>query len=266
MYTKELVIATNNESKVNEYRYVLEPFGITVKTLKDVGIESNPDESGMSYEENALIKAKAAWDKLHVPLFADDSGIEIDALDGAPGLRTNRFCAPEQAAEEILQKMNGVKYDQRTAKLVCAICYIDASGHYSIFRSEVHGHIADPILDVMGSPAHNSYNAIWPYEIFVAHSFIILLRGSVLSLFDRKTISRHSHRGKAAMKLVTKIIDDDILSRIRRNEVNMSHVKLMCALDEVNDTLQNISVEILKTTRTINKIKVENGGKNNEQQ
>lgn len=265
MYTKELVVATNNESKVNEYRHVLEPFGITLKTLKDAGIESNPEEYGLSYEENALIKARAAWDKLHIPLFAEDSGIEIDALDGAPGLRTKRFCAPERAVEEILQKMSGVKYDQRTAKLVCAICYIDNDGQYSIFRSEVRGRIADPLVDAMGSPAFTSYDAVWPYKVFVAYNSIALPKSHVLSVLDEKSISTYSHRGKAARKLVTKIIDDDILSKIRRNEVDMSQVKLMSALDEINDTLQNISVEILKTTRIINKIKVENGGKHNEQ-
>lgn len=261
MYSKELVIATNNESKVKEYRYVLEPFGFTLKTLKDVGIEINPEECGLSYEENALIKARAAWDKLHIPLFADASGIEIDALDGAPGVRTKSFCAPERAAEEILQRMSNVSYIQRSAKLVCAICYIDNSGHYSIFRKEVHGRIADPLFDAMGSPDSNSYDSIWPYKIFVANNSMVLPKSHVLSVMDEKSISTYSHRGKAARKLVTEIIDDAILSRIRRNEVDMSHANLMSALDEINDTLQNISVEILKTTRIINKIKVENGGK-----
>ena len=88
---KQIVAATNNPGKLAEFRAILAPLGIDVISMKEAGIHSEPEETGTTFEENARIKAQAASQAAGMPALADDSGLCVDALDGAPGIHTARF-------------------------------------------------------------------------------------------------------------------------------------------------------------------------------
>ena len=88
---KEIVIATNNRGKQKEYLEMLNPIGYMVLTPRDLCVESNPEENGKNYRENSYIKALALSKLVHRPVIADDSGFEVEGLDGFPGLYSSRF-------------------------------------------------------------------------------------------------------------------------------------------------------------------------------
>ena len=115
-----LVIATNNAGKAREYREMLAPFQVTVKTLAD--FPPFPiDEDGTSFEENAFIKAQTAVAKLGLPVMADDSGLVVDALNGAPGIHSARYAGDHDDAAnnaKLLRELAGVPAAQRTAQLL----------------------------------------------------------------------------------------------------------------------------------------------------
>lgn len=135
----KLILASNNKIKLEEFKSILEPHGFEIITPDYLGIHSDPEENGSTYEENARIKATAVWNKVHKPVIADDSGLEIDALDGKPGLYTARFAEPGTHAEKILEMMKD--QPNRNAKLICSLCYIDEKGKSFTVRSSCIGTI-----------------------------------------------------------------------------------------------------------------------------
>ena len=86
----EIIIATGNAGKVREFKRMLEPFGFTLYSQKEKGIVSNPEETGDTFAENALIKARAVWEQARTAVIADDSGLCVGALDGRPGVYSAR--------------------------------------------------------------------------------------------------------------------------------------------------------------------------------
>ena len=85
MQKETLILASNNAGKLREMREILEPFGLEVRSQKEAGFTAEVAETGTTFQENAIIKAKAVQEALHCAVLADDSGLMIDALDGAPG-------------------------------------------------------------------------------------------------------------------------------------------------------------------------------------
>lgn len=140
---KAVVIATNNAHKVDEFKRMLEPMGYQVFSLKDVGLQVQVEENGETFEENALIKARAVYALAHCPVIADDSGLCVDALGGAPGVYSARY-GGEGATDhdknlKVLEQLSGVT--DRSAKFVCAIAYLDGQGKESLFVGECPGRI-----------------------------------------------------------------------------------------------------------------------------
>ena len=126
----KLVIATNNQGKVREIKEMLEPLGYEPVSLKDEGISIEVNEDGDTFEENAHLKAKAVYEICHCPVIADDSGLEVDFLDGAPGIYSARYAGEgatdEQRVRKILDELDGVDESMRTARFVCALyCILD---------------------------------------------------------------------------------------------------------------------------------------------
>ena len=139
----EIIIATGNAGKVREFKRMLEPFGFTVYSQKEKGIVSNPEETGDTFAENALIKARAVWEQARTAVIADDSGLCVDALDGRPGVYSARY-AGEDATDadrnrKLLSELVGVK--NRSAHFTCAIAYIDAAGKERVFEGICPGKI-----------------------------------------------------------------------------------------------------------------------------
>lgn len=141
---KKVVLATTNQGKLKEYTEMLSPLGLEIITNEQLGIDSFPDveENGHSFEENAYIKAKAYYDLFGYPVLADDSGLSIDVLDGRPGIYSARYAGIEKDdqanIEKVLTELKGVPDEQRTARFICAICYVEGEQRL-IARGECEG-------------------------------------------------------------------------------------------------------------------------------
>ena len=120
---KEVILASTNMNKLREFRAILEPYGYTVLGESDVGVDLEVEETGETYIENAVLKAKALFDIVQRPVIADDSGIEVDCLDGRPGLFSARYAPEPERCEKLLAEMGDTV--NRGASYITAICYID---------------------------------------------------------------------------------------------------------------------------------------------
>jgi XTP/dITP diphosphohydrolase len=143
----QIVFASNNNGKLREARQFLEPLGFTVLSPSEAGAVLDVDETGSSFEENAYLKAyavyervKAAFEKL--PVIADDSGIEVDYLDGAPGIYSARYASEDECCEKLLSELSGVPAQKRGARFVCALCFMGADGSPLYVRGVAEGVIA----------------------------------------------------------------------------------------------------------------------------
>ncbi len=121
------LIASNNSHKVDEFKRILAPLGINVISAKDAGFDlGEVVEDGKTFAENALIKAKSAFIKTGLPSIADDSGLCVDALNGAPGIFSARYGGDKLTDKErtalLLKNMENVPDGQRTARFVCSVC------------------------------------------------------------------------------------------------------------------------------------------------
>jgi len=120
-----LLIATHSRHKLAELRELLELDRAELVSLDDLGIEDEPDETGETFETNARIKARHAARRTGLPTLADDSGLEVDALDGAPGVRTRRYAGPSATDEDnnakLLAALDGLPAERRAARYVCVL-------------------------------------------------------------------------------------------------------------------------------------------------
>ncbi len=144
---KRLVIATNNNGKLREFREMLSSFGFEVISMKEAGFTGEIIEDGDTFEENAHIKARTVFEAVGIPTMADDSGLEIDFLDGAPGVYSARYAGEgatdKERCQKVLDEMHGVPRELREARFVCTIYFIyDEDDEYSV-RGEVRGFIGN---------------------------------------------------------------------------------------------------------------------------
>jgi len=145
-----LVIATHNPGKLAEMRELLAPYGIDAASAIDLGLKE-PDETGMSFRDNARIKAEAAAQASGLPAFADDSGLAVDALDGAPGIHSARWAGPDkdfhramETIEEKLRERGATTPERRKAHFVSALCVAWPDGHLEEFEARVVGTLVWP--------------------------------------------------------------------------------------------------------------------------
>ena len=144
----KVIMATNNADKVREIREILNDPEIQIVSLKDAGIEINVEETGTTFEENALIKARAvasceaARDAI---VMADDSGLEIDQLNGEPGIYSARYLGEDTPYHvknaNLMERLGGVEDEKRTARFVCAIAAVLPDGRELTARGIVEGRI-----------------------------------------------------------------------------------------------------------------------------
>jgi XTP/dITP diphosphohydrolase len=148
--TGRLVIATHNSGKLAEMRELLAPYGIDAISAGELGLKE-PDETGMTFRDNARIKAEAAAKATKLPAFADDSGIVVDALDGAPGIYSARWAGPDKdfaaamaTIERKLKEHGATAPSQRKAHFVSALCIAWPDGHLEEFEARVDGVLVWP--------------------------------------------------------------------------------------------------------------------------
>ena len=138
--------ASNNAGKLKEQRRILERMCHEVKSLRELGITLDPEETGTTFAENARIKAEAFCKASGLPTVADDSGLCTDALHGAPGVYSARYAGhhgdDEANNDKLLEKMKDVPAGQRGAKFVAAVCFILPTGQHLTCRGECPGRVA----------------------------------------------------------------------------------------------------------------------------
>lgn len=138
--------ASNNAGKLKELRRILERMGHEVKSLRDLGIDLDPEETGTTFAENARIKAEAFCQASGLPTVADDSGLCVDALNGAPGVYSARYAGHhgDDAANnaKLLHEMQDVPADKRAARFVSAVCFLLPDGRELLVEGECPGTVA----------------------------------------------------------------------------------------------------------------------------
>lgn len=143
---KEIVLASSNQGKVREVEMMMKDMGIRVIPLSETSFTEEIEENGATFEENAVIKAKAVAEKLNVPVLADDSGLEIDYLDKAPGIYSARYLGHDTPYsiknKMILEKLEGVPDEQRTARFVCSMALALPYGAVLTTTATMEGQIA----------------------------------------------------------------------------------------------------------------------------
>lgn len=127
MSTRSIVLASSNKGKIKELNALLAPMGWQVRPQSEWHIE-DAEETGLSFVENAMIKARHACEQTGLPALADDSGIAVDALNGAPGIYSARFagegCSDEDNINTLLAQLKDVPEEQRTARFICVLVFM----------------------------------------------------------------------------------------------------------------------------------------------
>ena len=140
-----VIAATNNKNKLAEFRDIFEKSGISIISMAEAGIEVDPEENGLTIEENARIKARAVWELCHRPVRADDTGRFVDALGGAPGVQTARYAGEPQSSDrnidKLLANLEGVPQAERSCRFLTAICYLDEQGNERMVHGRCEGWI-----------------------------------------------------------------------------------------------------------------------------
>lgn len=144
---KSIILASNNKDKVKEVKEILE--GYDIISMKEAGIDVDIEENGTTFEENALIKARAIMKLTGQITMADDSGLEIDYLNKAPGVYSARFMGHDTSYDiknkALIQKLEGVKGSDRSGRFVCAIAVCFPDGREIVKRGTMEGLIAEEI-------------------------------------------------------------------------------------------------------------------------
>ena len=149
----KIVVASHNDGKLKEFADLMGPFGLEAKSAREYGLPE-PEETGTTFEENAYIKAHAAAQATGLPSLSDDSGLMIDALQGAPGVYTANwaetpdgtrdFGVAMQRAEVAMQEVGAVNPEQRKGRFVAVICLASPDGEAEYFRGEAEGTLVWP--------------------------------------------------------------------------------------------------------------------------
>ena len=183
----KIIFATGNEGKMKEVRMILEDLGLPVLSLKDAGITADVEENGTTFEENALIKAKAIMEMTGALVLADDSGLEVDALDKEPGIYSARYMGHDTSYhiknQNIIDRLEGKVGEERSARFVCAIAAAFPDGRVLITRGTMEGQIG---YEEKGENGFG-YDPIFYLPEYQCYS-------AELSLEEKNKLS---HRGKA---------------------------------------------------------------------
>lgn len=187
---RALLLATTNRHKLDEYRAIFSTLPFTLLSLADIRLDMDVEETGTTFLENAELKAHAYAQASGMLSLADDSGLEIDALGGAPGVYSARFAGVNTPYEErfrlIFERMQGIPQSQRTARFRCVISVAEPSGYCRSVEGVMEGVIADAARGAHGF----GYDPI----------FLLPELGKTSAELPPEQKNRISHRGRAARK------------------------------------------------------------------
>jgi len=187
-----LVLATSNPGKIAEIAAALADVGLAVVGLEALNDREPVEETGVTFEENARLKAEAYSLRTGLPVLADDSGLEVDALGGAPGVESARFGGPgvddPGRNRLVLEKLRGVPPESRSARFRCVLALARAGRTLGVFHGVVEGRIAEE------SRGSNGFG----YDPIFFHEGI----GTTFGMIPRARKQELSHRGQALARLV----------------------------------------------------------------
>ena len=187
----KLIIASNNMGKIREYKDIFEPFGFEVFSQGEENICIEVEETGSTFEENAMLKARAVCDKAHCCVISDDSGLEVEALGGEPGLYSARYKGLETEHERRLAVLKGLEgSDNRRARFVTCICFIDGAGEEHLFTGTWNGEIA---------AKEEGTNGFGYDPIFISEDG----NGKTTASLPLSFKETYSHRAKAIRELIS---------------------------------------------------------------
>lgn len=189
-----LVVASHNEGKVREIRALLTPFGIETKSAAELGLDE-PEETGTTFAANAILKAEASAHSSGYASLADDSGLAVEALDGAPGIYSARWAGTPRdfgsamaKVEEALAARGATTPEERGASFICSLCLALPGGDVHVFEGSVHGSL------------------IWPPrgDNGFGYDPVFLPDGETLTFGEMDPAAKHamSHRAEAFAKFV----------------------------------------------------------------
>ena len=146
------MLGTGNRDKARELRAILAGLPYDIRGLKEFDAVEEPEETGQTFEDNALLKARYYGGHFNLPCIADDSGIEVDALDGAPGVYSARYAGPgctyADNNEKLLDALADCLWHERTARFVCVAAFVAPDGTEHVLRGTCEGYIAaEPLGD-----------------------------------------------------------------------------------------------------------------------
>ena len=194
----KLVLATNNRDKIREIRQALAGLDVTIMTADDFDDFPEIEETGATLEDNAVLKAEGIFKATGLPSLADDSGIEVDYLDGAPGVYSSRYAGPgctyDDNNRKLLKALDGVPWEKRTARFRCVIAVCFAEGDTVTVEGKVEGYIAEKKSAAKGG---FGYDPVFFYPPL----------GKTFADLPLTEKNRVSHRGKA-LKAAEKVIQD----------------------------------------------------------
>ena len=186
----KLIIASNNEGKIREYKDVLEPFGFQTVSQGEENIHLEVEETGSTFEQNAALKARAIYDLSHCCVIADDSGLEVEALGGEPGLYSARYKGLPTEHERRMAVLKGLEgKENRRARFVTCICFIDEKGEEHLFTGIWNGIIAEK---------EEGTNGFGYDPIFISEDG----NGKTTASMPLSFKETYSHRAKAVKKLI----------------------------------------------------------------
>jgi XTP/dITP diphosphohydrolase len=185
---RDLLLATTNQDKLEEYRAIFSDLPFRLLSLHDILLKMDVEETGTTFARNAELKAVAYAKASGLLTLADDSGLEIDALDGAPGVYSARFGGSEASYEArfrlILEQLRGLQAERRTARFRCVIAIAEPSGYCQTVEGIIEGRIAD---------APRGENGFGYDPIFLVPDL-----GKTTAELTPEQKNRISHRGRAA--------------------------------------------------------------------
>ncbi|WP_295239028.1 XTP/dITP diphosphatase [Veillonella sp.] len=191
----KIVVATHNKGKLREFKAALEPLGIEAVSIADVVTVPEPEETGTTFLENARIKAQYYMKASQLPCLADDSGLAVDALDGAPGVYSARYageaCDDEANNAKLIQALQAVPFEKRTARYVCELVLAYPDGREVTATGYCEGLIQDT-SEGEGGFGYDPYFYVPQFQQTMAQ----------ISLTQKNAIS---HRGLALQSLLSKL-------------------------------------------------------------
>jgi len=187
--TKKLILASSNKGKIREIKELLPDYEIL--SMAEAGFEGDIEENGTTFEENAMIKARTVWEKTGHTVLADDSGLEVDAINKEPGIYSARYLGEDtpfdKKMDDVLRRLEGVPQDKRTARFVCAMAAVLPDGTEKTVRGTMEGFIGYEKRGTNGF-GYDPIFVVPEYDLTVAE-------------LDSDQKNKISHRGMALKKM-----------------------------------------------------------------